>query len=113
MANPVWSQAFIQYGPSAGNTQFEVPTGYTAVVRQLSCVQNAGGFIFQMILQDSEEAPGVYVYEGAQVGTASYVGTEGRWVCPGGGIITLACSSIGSDIYMYAGGYLLANTYSR
>lgn len=112
-SSPVYSVPFVEYTPSTPNNTYAVPDGYTAVVRQVSVVQNIGAFIATLIIQNSEAAPGVAVWQGAQVGDANYVGSEGRWVVLGGGIITLEVNALGSDVGMYAGGYLLPNTYIR
>lgn len=102
----------MEYTPAAPNQTFEVPEGFTAVIRQVSCSQNIGGFIFYVDIQNSEAAPYVQIFQGAQDGVSNYVSGEGRWVCPGGGIITAAVSELGSAISMYVGGYLLRNVLS-
>jgi hypothetical protein len=107
--NPVYSQAFIEYTPDTPNQNFLVPAGYTAVIRQVSCSQNIGGFIFYVNYQNDLTAPLVQIFQGAQDGVSNYVGAEGRWVVPGGGNIYAAVSELGSAISMYVGGYLLVN----
>ena len=107
--SPVFSVPLIQYGPETPNTQFLVPDGYTAVVRQISGVQNIGGFILWLAIADSEDAPNIIVYGAGQVGDFNTVQQEGRWVAPAGSLITLYFSETGSAFYAYAGGYLLRN----
>lgn len=106
---PVYSAAFIEYTSDAPNASFEVPPGYTAVIRQVSAAQNIGGWTFAVVIQNSEIAPELTVYEGAQDGAINYVAQEGRWVCPGGGIISVSLSSLGSSVSVYVGGYLLVD----
>jgi len=107
--SPVYSVPFIQYGPETPNTTYEVPAGFTAVVRQISGVQNIGGFILWLEIQDSEAAPAVIVYGEGQAGDFNTVQAQGRWVAPQGSIITLYFSETGSAFYAYAGGYLIRN----
>lgn len=108
--SPVFSAPFVQYTPSTPNQSFLVPEGFTAVIRQASCSQNIGGFIFYVYIQDSEAAPALDLIVLAQEGVANYVEAQGRWVVPGGGIITAALSELGSSCSMYVGGYLLRDT---
>lgn len=108
--SPVYSGAFIQYTPSTPNTAFDVPEGFTAVIRQISAAQDIGGWILNVFIQDSEAAPGLVIAELGQVGSVNYAAQEGRWVCPGGGIISVSLTELGSDVAIYVGGYLLRNT---
>jgi len=110
--SPVYSAAFILYNQEAPNTTFEVPDGFTAVVRQISGVQNIGGFILWLAIQDSIDAPEVIVYGAGQVGDFNSVQQEGRWVVAAPGIITLYFSETGSSFHAYAGGYLIRNSAS-
>lgn len=110
--SPVFSAAFITYTPSTPNNSFEVPTGYTAVVRQISCAQNIGGWYFELIFQDSTEAPGYTVALAESADVINYATLEGRWVLGSGGVMTLDLSELGSAVSAYVGGYLLRNTLS-
>lgn len=110
MANPVWSSPFIQYTSETPNTQYEVPAGFTAIIRQISGYQSAGGFVMYVIIQDSSAAPGLFIWSGGQAGVANYVGVEGRWVVPEGGIITAEFSELFDSPCMYVGGYLIRNS---
>jgi len=110
--SPVFSQAFIEYTPLTPNQTFEVPSGFTAVIRQVSCYQDIGAYVFYVDIQNSSIAPFVTVFAGHQEGDVNYVAGEGRWVCPEGGIITAAVDTLGTQVSMYVGGYLLRNTLS-
>ena len=108
--SPVYSSAFIEYTAETPNSSFAVPEGFTAVIRQLSLYQEIGGWVGECYIQNSEEAPGVVIWAGSAVGAVGYLATEGRWVCPGGGVITIAVSELGTSPSFYCGGYLLTNT---
>lgn len=110
--SPVFSQPFIEYIESEPNTEFAVPDGYTAVVRQISGYQDVGGWILYLYLRNSPSADAIVATQLAQVGDFNYAATEGRWVVPGGGIIQISISSLGSGPSFYVGGYLLRNTLS-
>jgi hypothetical protein len=55
--SPVFSAAFIQYTSATPNSTFEVPAGFTAVVRQVTAYQDIGGYDLGVFLQDSDIAP--------------------------------------------------------
>lgn len=99
----------VQYTSSTPNSSFEVPAGYTAVVRQWSCYQDIGGFIFYVVIYDSEDAPGITVVGAAQTGVVNFVSGEGRWVVPAGGFVNIGFSELGDNVQAYVGGYLLTN----
>lgn len=107
--SPVYSQQLIVYTAETPNTEFEVPAGQTAVVRQVSGYQDIGGYVFRMYIQDSLEAPPCVVYAANDVGVAASFATEGRWVVPPGGIVAIFISSLGDTPCFYVGGYLLQN----
>lgn len=110
--SPVFSAAFVQYTTATPNASFDVPAGFTAVIRQISAAQNIGGWILQVYIADAVGAPGIQIVEIGQVGDFNYVAQEGRWVVPGGGAIEIVLSELGSDTSVYVGGYLLRNTLS-
>jgi len=113
VASPVYSAQFVLYSSSAPNFDYEVPEGYTAVIRQLSGAQDIGGWVAYCQIGNSIDAPGVTIWIAEQAGTVNYVATEGRWVVPGGGLIQTGFSEIGPNPFLYVGGYLLPNSYSR
>jgi hypothetical protein len=110
--SPVYSAAFIQYTASTPNPSFEVPSDFTAVVRQVTCVQDIGAYNVNVNVQDSEAAPELVVFTALEVGTFELAAAEMRVVVPGGGLINVALSAIGDDPSVYVGGYLLRNVVS-
>ena len=111
MARPVYSVPFIQYSSSTPNLSFEVPAGYTAVVRQISAVQPAGAFALYVYIQDALDAPGIGIWAGESAGFWNYLAAEGRWVVPPGGFITIINEELLSDFNAYVGGYLLTGVF--
>lgn len=109
MTRTVYSSAFIEYTAETPNNSFAVPEGFTAVVRQLSCYQEIGAYDFQVYIQNSAEAPALIIWAVTGVSAITSEATQGRWVVPGEGIITVIASAIGSSPSFYAGGYLLRN----
>lgn len=109
MARPVYSAQFIVYTPETPNTSFEVPAGYTAVVRDAQCTQNIGGFQWNLYFQNSEAAPACFFQVLTDVGVYETATFRGRIVVPAGGIITSQLSSVGSGCWVYVGGYLLTD----
>jgi hypothetical protein len=107
--SPVYSAAFIQYTHDEPNAQFEVPANFTAVIRQISIIQDIGAYEANVFIQDSIEAEGLAIFTATDVGALTQLQQEGRWVCPAGGFITLGLSSVGDTPSAYVGGYLLRN----
>lgn len=112
MANPVYSAQFILYTADTPNNEYIVPDGFTAVIRQISGYQAAGGWILQVNIQNSLIAPPVVIAVLNQEGVVNYVSTEGRWVVPEGGLMEVFFTTIGSTPTVYVGGYLIRNTYT-
>jgi hypothetical protein len=108
--SPVFSQQFIADADISTESAFEVPSGFTAVIRQISGYQSVGAWQMYVYIQDGEEAPGVVIYSQYQAGVDNYVTQEGRWMVPEAGIITAGFDSFGAGASMYVGGYLLRNT---
>jgi hypothetical protein len=108
--SPVYSQPFIQYTTSTPNAQFEVPVGFTAIVRQITVIQNIGAYTATVYIQDSLAAPAITIAQQAGIGVDTIWDQQGRWVCPGGGYITLGLSTVGGSTSAYVGGYLLQNS---
>lgn len=108
--NPVFSQGFIYYSAATPNTSFDVPDGYTAVVRQCSMTTIAGAATCYFNIQDSPTAPTICIAIIYLAGLLENGSEEGRWVVPGGGVISISDQNIGTDDNVYVGGYLLRNT---
>lgn len=109
-ARPVYSSPFIQYTSETPNDQYEVPSGFTAVIRQISIAQPDLATGWWVYIQDSPEAPGLTIATGELSGFMNYGAAEGRWVVPEGGIITVNLESLGSTPSCYVGGYLLTGS---
>lgn len=107
MSYNVFSQAFILYTASTPNSSFIVPAGYTAVVRQISVAQDIGDWYAYVNIQDSEAAPVLTIWIDTALAVVNYTSAEGRWVVPGGGVISLGFQTLGSVPSGYVGGYLL------
>lgn len=108
--SPVFSSQFILYTDAAPNYVFDVPAGFTAVVRDFSAFTELGGLVTALNIQDSEAAPAIVCCYLGGFGAPEYQHIEGRWVVPGGGIMTLYVSSVSLATSVYVGGYLLRNT---
>jgi hypothetical protein len=107
--SPVFSAPFVQYTPETPNFSFAVPDGYTAVIRQISCLQNIGGYAFACSISDSLESPELTIAYASGLGEFEVFLQEGRWVVPGGGFIVCALTTVGGSVSIYVGGYLLRN----
>lgn len=109
MARAVYSQQFILYGPETGATAFDVPEGFTAVVRELSVYQEIGAYDVSFTINDSPEAPLTVVWSAHDVGVLTQQNIHGRWVVPETGSMEFFLSAYGDQVALYAGGYLLRN----
>lgn len=107
--SPVFSAAFIEYTAEAPNTEFEVPAGFTAVVRYASTFQEVGTYEWFLSIQSSLAAPTLTIYSNTEVGAFVTDKWEGRVVVSEGGIISVASTDYGSSLCIYVGGYLLRN----
>lgn len=103
----IYSAPLLQYSAASPITEFEVPAGFVAVVRQISYCVTVSSSEFSVNFQDSIDAPAFAIDIRTISGTLTTEHYEGRWVCPEGGIISLYVSSIGSQPFVYVGGYLL------
>lgn len=107
MSLPVYSVPFILFTQVDQNTQFDVPPGYTAVIRQYSVWQDVGGWEFVLNIGLSSISYPVSIVGRNQTGVDTYVAGEGRWAVPGGGYIEIYVSHLGTSVAIYVGGYLL------
>lgn len=108
MARPVYSQQFLAYTDSSPETEFEVPSGYVAVIRQCTAVVTAALTFCQVGIQDSGAAPVCYVWSVELAGLLVSAAFEGRVVVPAGGIISINLGSLSAGASVYVGGYLLS-----
>ncbi len=104
---PVYSTPFIQYTDDTPTYVYDVPEGFTAVIRQISTTQTAGAYNWFCYIRDSPEAPGLTIASGESSGFYNQDQAEGRWVVPGGGQIIINLSEVLSGTSLYVGGYLL------
>lgn len=108
--SPVFSQDFINYTPETPNTSFEVPEGFTAVVRDCTYATYVGvGWAF-IGKQSSVDAPTVWFASLAVDVVYNFSQWQGRVVVEQGGYISLNITQLADDGCVYVGGYLLRNT---
>lgn len=107
--SPVYSAAFVEYTESTPNNSFDVPDGFTAVIRYLSCYQEIGAYGLLGYVANSEAAPALIFAANASILSGELYQWAGRVVVPGGGVITIDLSTIGDGVSIYCGGYLLQN----
>ena len=110
--SPVYSQAFILYTDSTPNLSFDVPEGFTAVVRQITAYTSLGGLqVVAYVLPEGGPATAVFAANNL-VGVNAAWAWEGRVVQEGPGTVGINVSSEALDSSVYVGGYLLRNTLS-
>jgi len=109
VAYRVWSTPLIQYSTAAPNLSYLVPAGYTAVVRQISVLQDIGDYDFGCYKQADSTSPPVWFAYAHGLGLLEEYQREGRWVVEAGETLLITFSTLGSGISAYVGGYLLQN----
>lgn len=107
--SPVYSAQFIVYTSETPNETFDVPTGFTAIVREILGTQDIGGYAYNVAIADGPGAEYCVIYLSSTLGVFQGDRAERRVVVPGGGSIKLNISSIGDAPSFYVGGYLLRN----
>jgi len=112
VARPVYSAQFLLYTDSAPNTEYEVPAGFTAVIRDITCYSEAAGTLAQLFIENAAGAPAVTVYSAEVLGFAAYDQWTGRVVVPSGGLMTLTFGELAVGLQVYVGGYLLTDATS-
>ena len=105
--SPPYSSQLIVFTPLSPSDTFEVPAGMTAVIRDVTCYDPAGGSYAQVFIQDDDSAPRCMVAQAVAVGVPGYGQWTGRVVVPGGGFILLITTTVGDEPDVYVGGYLL------
>jgi len=105
----VYSSQFILYSESTPNTTYDVPEGFTAVIRQVAVTQDVGAYAFTLWIQNSDTAPSVAVIDVGGLGGGNNYQEECRFVVPEQGIISFGTTVVGSSLCCYVGGYLLRN----
>lgn len=112
MPTSVYSAQFINYSAATPNTEFLVPAGFTAVVRQISYAVLTSDVFMAVNIQNDADAPAVAIDLRTLYTVAESVHVEGRWVVPEEGIISVYLQSLGGTPQVYVGGYLLRNSYA-
>jgi len=110
--SPVYSAAFVEYTDASPNTQFQVPSGYTAIVRQFSVYAELAAVNVQLASQDGETGNYVVLASAILAGFPASQQLYGRWVVPEGLTIALLGGEVGTGLNVYIGGYLLTNVVS-
>lgn len=108
--SPIFSSQFIVYTDSTPNTSFEVPAGFTAVLRDFTASWTLAGTYSQVTIQNDEAAPACIVAQLEMSGLVGYDQWTGRIVVPAGGVINLVIGDAATGLSFYVGGYLLRNT---
>lgn len=110
--SPVFSAPFILYSEAAPNTEFEVPSNFTAVLRDFTCHTTAGETYADLYVSDGDGGPEVTVWTLNPTGLEVPTQWQGRVVVPGGGLIRIYQYTLGVGCTIYVGGYLLRNSLS-
>lgn len=105
----IYSQGFVYYVDSSPNTDFEVPAGFTAVVREFDCTVGLASSVFSLNVQQSATAPAIGIVIFHLLGELQSGQWTGRVVVNEGGFISLFQQTLGVDATAYIGGYLLRN----
>lgn len=98
------------YNGLAPNTSYTVPTGYTAVIRQISACAVAAATFIALVIQNSDEAPAVTVWSAEVSGLEVAVLQECRFVVPEGGTMSISWGTFEIEAFAYVGGYLLTDS---
>lgn len=108
--SPVYSQPFILYTDATPNTEFLVPAGFTAVLRDVVMFCTLGGAAGNVQIFSPGSGEGIVIaalnFGGVNV-TAEW---HGRAVALENSTIALAFTGVDTSFTCYAGGYLLRNT---
>lgn len=107
--SPVFSVQLILYAASTPNTSFEVPAGYTAVVRDIQAYSEAGGTGVRAFLQSGGDGPPIYFATLNAIGLNVSAQWQGRVVAQAGDLLEIDVAELGAEDTVYVGGYLLRN----
>ena len=108
--SPVFSAAFVIYTEDTPNDSFEVPSGFTAVIRDFDLSGNLADVGAQLYFKNSEAAPACFFHAETSLVVSSGFQWRGRVVVPSGGICGFTLTSFGTSVCAYMGGYLIRNT---
>lgn len=104
---PVYSQGFIYCSATTPNLSFDVPNGFTAVVRQITLSQPDLSADWAMVIANEAGGPEIVAAAGTLSGVFNSDYRELRVVVPGGGFIGINMYDLGEEPNVYVGGYLL------
>jgi len=107
--SPVYSVPLILYAAATPNESFEVPSGFTVVVRDIELYTGVGDSLLTVALW----APGAPAYINFAALNAVGINSSAQWrghvALPEGYTVGLDISEIGAGDTAYVGGYLLRN----
>jgi len=107
--SPVFSTGFLYYTDSTPNEHYEVPPGFTAVLRDVQVYTGGGAATLYVAVRASAAAPFCNVIALGTLGVNTSAQWTGRVVVNEGGFIDIGVSSLGASDSAYLGGYLLRN----
>lgn len=110
--SPVFSAQFILRDSTEPLPSYEVPSGFTAVIRDFSAHVAVAGDIVILKIQNTASAPPVSIAQLSPIGAPAYDQWTGRVVVPEFGFMTLEEVTVGDNAGIYVGGYLLRNVAS-
>ena len=105
MARAVYSQAFVLYSEDTPNDTFDVPEGFSIVVRQASVVTTIGITVVTINVADGPGAEYIAVAALKTAGAFSDDERQGRWCASEGGSVKIFQQTLGVGAYVYVGGY--------
>lgn len=107
--SPVYSTQFIVYTSSTPNTLYDVPEGFTAVIRDIDAYIQGEIADLLVAIANGPGAPYCGIWYTTFLGIQGHDQWRGRVVVPGGGSIALDPFAEGLELSVYVGGYLLRN----
>lgn len=108
--SPVFSTGFLFSTDDTPNQLFEIPTGFTAVVRDVTCTCLVGGVYMEAYVYAAGAPEGCIFTLCTLDGVASAFQWQGRVAIAAPGFIGFNQSAFDLGTSVYIGGYLLRNT---
>ena len=109
---PVYSAPFILYTDDTPNTEFEVPAGFTAIVREVIVYSQLGEDVVSIGFYQPGSEYRVVFYGSETYAVNTSNPWSGRVVIDEGGLIEMQITDVSTYSSVYVGGYLLTNTYT-
>jgi hypothetical protein len=107
--SPVYSQPFILYTGDSPNTEYLVPAGFTAVVRDFTGFASVAATLLQLQLFGPGASSGPTFAQIELAAAQAYAQWTGRVVALPGYTVQLVVGDLGAGVSAYVGGYLLRN----